>query len=364
MAFIKNRWYVAAWANELTQGAVGRRILGEYLVLYRGASGSVTVMTGRCPHRFAPLDQGRVVGDSITCPYHGLQFSSDGKCQLNPHGDGYIPIAAQLKAYPVAERNGAIWVWLGNPELADPLLLPSDNFWNSPDYASQFIHIVVEAHYELVTDNLLDLTHAPFLHANTLAGNGGERPPLPRHEFKVDGEVVHSNYYFDRSPTSAVMKTLFSDPVGRFEARMTWRPACTLELDIWQHALPDGTAETLHLPSMHYLTPETEGITHYFACQARNRKIEDPAEDELMRSWVVKAFTEEDAPMLRACQSLMGTNDLLSLKPAILKTDAAAIQARRIVSRLLTEEAGTGEPCKALPLSRSSTDALASEGAG
>lgn len=337
MAFIRDRWYIGAWLSEVEKGPVGRRLLGDYIVMYRGADGRANAMTGRCPHRFAPLDQGEIVGNAITCPYHGLHFDATGQCVLNPHGDGFIPPAAKLKVYPVAERNQALWIWMGDPAKADPGLLPADNFTTAPGFACQYIYLSVKANYQLVTDNLLDLTHAAFLHKSTLAGNG-EDVPMPRHEFSVEGEVVNSCYYFDRSPTSMVMKTLFPDPFGRFEAKMTWRPASILELDIFQHPLPGSTAQSLHLPSTHYLTPESDTVTHYFACQARNRKIDDPQEDRLMRSWVTKAFTEEDEPMLRSCQDLMGTTDLMSLNPVLLRTDAAAVQARRIIGKLLAAE--------------------------
>lgn len=94
----------------------------------------------------------------------------------------------------------------------------------------------------------------------------------------------------------------------------------------------------VHMPSFHYIVPEPEFTTHYFAMIARDVKIDDPAEDERMIDYVMRAFTEEDEPMIRACQELMGTADLFSLKAAILKTDAPAVQARRMIAKLLGQE--------------------------
>jgi vanillate O-demethylase monooxygenase subunit len=98
-------------------------------------------------------------------PYHGLRFDSGGRCVHNPHGDGTIPRAAKVNAYAVAERYGALWVWMGTADTADAALIPDlseigkREGWN-------VIHgtLKVPAHYELLTDNLLDLSHVAYLH--------------------------------------------------------------------------------------------------------------------------------------------------------------------------------------------------------
>ncbi len=329
--FIRENWYCAGWSAEIAERPKGIRILGEYLVLYRTAGGEAVAVTGRCPHRFAPLDLGVVIGDAIMCPYHGLQFGKDGSCILNPHGEGHIPSQAKLTSYPVAERHAALWVWLGEPEAADPALLPPETLLMSPDYATQFVYLNVGANYQLVIDNLLDLTHAPFLHPSTLAG-GGDVAGL-RHEFRTEGDTVHSDYFIPSAPPSPQMQSLFADASGSFSAEMIWRPCSNLELDIWQRPHADGGADPLNLASVHYLTPETDRSTHYFAAISRNLKIDCAEEDTRMRDFMMRAFTEEDEPMIRACQELMGTTDLFSLKPAILKTDIAAVQARRILQK-------------------------------
>ena len=93
--YLRNAWYVAAWADDLAEGQLlGRTILKEPIVLYRKADGNVAALQDRCPHRFAPLHMGKVVrGDRIQCPYHGLEFDASGACVLNPHGTKNIPSA-------------------------------------------------------------------------------------------------------------------------------------------------------------------------------------------------------------------------------------------------------------------------------
>jgi vanillate O-demethylase monooxygenase subunit len=113
----------------------------------RKSDGIAVAVGGRCPHRFAPLAMGRVVDDCIECPYHGLRFNDDGACQHNPHGDGAIP-----DMHDVAEQPG--WHTIRG-------------------------YLRVNAHYELLTHNLMDLSHLPFLHP-FLSNSGplpADRPP-------------------------------------------------------------------------------------------------------------------------------------------------------------------------------------------
>jgi phenylpropionate dioxygenase-like ring-hydroxylating dioxygenase large terminal subunit len=124
MPFLRNCWYVASWSSELVSAPLGRRILNEPIVMYRLSSGEPVALSGRCPHRFAPLHLGKVIEDKIQCPYHGLRFSSAGACVFNPQGNGATPKAVHLRAYPLIERYNALWIWMGDPERADLAQIP------------------------------------------------------------------------------------------------------------------------------------------------------------------------------------------------------------------------------------------------
>lgn len=337
MAYLLNSWYCVGWTGEVAEKPKGIRVLDEYLVIYRGAQQQLIASSGRCPHRFAPLDEGVVDGDCIQCPYHGLQFDAEGECVLNPHGDGVIPPRAKLRSYPTAERNGAIWVWMGDVEQADAALLPPETEAVSGEYSTQFTYLLVRANYQLVIDNLLDLTHAPFLHQGTLAADLSETT-LPEFSFKKDGDVLQSDYLIRSTPPAAVMQHGFTDSSGSFYASMRWRPAATLELSTGMDPHEGGASQAAHLPSLHYLTPETESTTHYFVAASRNWAHGDAAEDEYVGGCLMKAFLEEDEPMIRKVESLMGTTDLFALKPAILQTDISAVQARRLLAKKIESE--------------------------
>jgi vanillate O-demethylase monooxygenase subunit len=103
--FLCNCWYVAGWSHDIVAGSlVSRRILGEPIVLYRKADGSVAALEDRCCHRLAPLSRGRIEGDDLRCMYHGLKFAPSGKCVEVP-GQDLIPSTAVVGSYPVIEED-------------------------------------------------------------------------------------------------------------------------------------------------------------------------------------------------------------------------------------------------------------------
>jgi phenylpropionate dioxygenase-like ring-hydroxylating dioxygenase large terminal subunit len=162
--FLSNIWYVAAWADEVAENLLARTILSKHLVLYRKSDGQVVAMDDRCPHRFAPLHMGNRVGDHIECSYHGLRFDCSGRCVFNPHGNGEIPKKAMVQTYPLVERYGLLWIWMGDKDRADQALIPEFSFLTDPTFQNVKGYTLAEGHYELMTDNIMDLGHIEFLH--------------------------------------------------------------------------------------------------------------------------------------------------------------------------------------------------------
>jgi phenylpropionate dioxygenase-like ring-hydroxylating dioxygenase large terminal subunit len=344
MTYLLNTWYCAGWSTDLDGGPIGRKLFDRPIVIYRGTDGRAVALEGRCPHRFAPLAKGRVVGDNLMCPYHGLVFGPTGHCVENPHGDGAIPRGAQVESFVVSERDGTLWIWWGDKTAADENLLPPTSVITKPGYASVTGYLKIEAHYQLVTDNLLDLTHAPYLHPDTVGGRPEDSIDLDMaYDFRMEGtDIIHSDYLVRGMPQpSPQLLPMWGAKPGDFRAEMTWRPATTLELDVFMSPAGAPKTEGLHLPSLHYLTPETETTTHYFFRMGRNRAIEDANQSALQLQILERALVEEDAPMIRDCQELMETDDLFSLKPVILKQDVAAVQARRIMMKLIKQQGRT-----------------------
>ena len=117
--FLKNAWYVAAWDHEITRDLQQIIVLGEKICTFRSEAGDLVALEDACPHRKLPLSHGRIKGDTVECGYHGLTFNCVGQCVWAP-GAGGIPSNAKVHAYPLHEKYGLVWIWMGNPALADP----------------------------------------------------------------------------------------------------------------------------------------------------------------------------------------------------------------------------------------------------
>ncbi|MBP8672304.1 MAG: aromatic ring-hydroxylating dioxygenase subunit alpha [Sphingomonadaceae bacterium] len=339
--FLRNSWYCAGWSTDVADKPKGIKILGEEIVLFRTSDGGIAALAGRCPHRFAPLSIGCVRGDVIECGYHGLQFDRTGVCTLNPHGQGMIPPRAHTRAYQVAEQDGALWIWMGEAgtgnvnDTLDLYFVGDKEGWEGTTG-----YLKINADYRLVIDNLLDLTHATYLHPTTV-GVDAEHSlgSALQYDFRTEGNVVHSNYTFLNSPPTALFKPFYPNERADIFAFMRWEPAGALILDIstTEVGQPKGTG--VMMPSCHLIVPETESSCHYFWAISRNVELDDKEKTVAMGRAVALAFEVEDEPVIHACHEMMGGAEFFELEPAILETDVAGIQARRILNKLIRREA-------------------------
>ena len=166
--FPRNYWYVGAYSDEVTTRPLGRVLLGEPVVLFRTESGEAAALADRCAHRLLPLSMGKVTGDVIQCHYHALEFDRAGACVRIP-GQERIPPKMKVRSYPVVERDGHVFVWMGEAEDADPSRVPEFFGMLFRDgWSAAKVHRHVRGHYQLVIDNLLDLSHLATVHASTV----------------------------------------------------------------------------------------------------------------------------------------------------------------------------------------------------
>ena len=170
-AFLTNCWYVAAWDHELIDGKLlARTILEKPVLLYKGDSGRAVALDNRCAHRGAKLSNGRLEGDSIRCMYHGLKFDPSGRCVQIP-GQDNIPPKLGVRSYPVVERDHLVWIWMGDPALADPALIVDIPYLRDPAWRGVPDYMHYKANYLLIVDNLSDFAHLAFVHTKTLGGS-------------------------------------------------------------------------------------------------------------------------------------------------------------------------------------------------
>ncbi len=176
-SFPMNAWYAAAWDAEITRALFPRTIAGKHIVFYRKQDGQVAALEDACWHRLVPLSKGRIEGDEVVCGYHGLAFNAQGRCTHMPSQETINPSAC-VRSYPVMERHRFIWVWTGDPALADPALIP-DLHWNhDPDWAGDGRTIHVKCNYRLVLDNLMDLTHETYVHGSSIGDRSVAETPF------------------------------------------------------------------------------------------------------------------------------------------------------------------------------------------
>ena len=343
MRVLKNIWYMAAWAEEVEHGKLfHRQIVGEHVVFFRQEDGQLSAIGDRCPHRFAPLHIGQQVGDSVECKYHGLRFGSDGNCVFNPQGNGVIPKAAKVPAYPTTEKYGIIWIWMGDPAKADAATVHDFPILEPADYAVGHGYLKVNANYELESDNIMDLSHIEFLHP-LFATEAVRRGKTSSSQ---EGDAVWSRRFIANDLLPPFLEEIFllkpGTPADRW-LDCRWQAPALIEL--YSGATPTGRPrdEGHEAPSVHFFTPETERTTHYFYAMCCPRSIGDSA-DQLAREQteaVRGPFLQEDLPVIEAQQVMIGDADFMSLKPILLPGDAGGGRARQVLERMIAaEEAG------------------------
>jgi phenylpropionate dioxygenase-like ring-hydroxylating dioxygenase large terminal subunit len=342
--FLRNAWYVAMWGEDLARGQlVGRTILGEPLAIFRKQDGSVAALADSCPHRFAPLHIGKVLsGDRIQCAYHGLEFDGSGACVHNPHGNRQIARRARVRSYPVVERHRAVWVWMGDKP-ADPAAIPDFNVLDTPNesHVAKLDWITIAANYELVMDNLLDLSHVSYLHDGLL---GNQDTVDSEITVEQDGDAVVVGRRSSNSAIPGLFAIQLPSEMPRVDKWNTIRwtaPGCML--------LKSGVCQPGTDPQggtgyygIHFLTPETARTTRYHFTAVRwNVLTKDEALNQQIREKISVmrrfAFEKQDAPVIEAQQASIDRADE-SLDPVLLSIDVGPVRYKRILERLIAQE--------------------------
>ena len=339
MKFVKNIWYAAAWASEITpETLIYRKIIQEPILLTRRQDGTAIAMSNVCPHRFAPLHLGCKEGDKIRCGYHGLEFDTNGKCVGNPNAPGNIPAAMQIPTYPLVEKHTMLWVWLGDKP-ADESLIPDYSIMEEGDGLSRDRgHFTMDVNVELVANNLMDLSHASFLHDGLLA-----TPEHADSEIKViqEGNTVTCERWARNVPVPKVFDLIFRRDGKNvdFWTRMRWDPAGCFLLDVGCHAVGETREQGAGYIGIHILTPESDTRTHYHVGIVR--KPVEEADEEFqaeIKQLRLHAFKNQDEPMMMAMQEMLGVEELLSRKPVLFNVDAGPMRMKRILDEHLAAE--------------------------
>lgn len=346
--FIQNAWYAGAWGHELTaDGMLARKLLGRSLLFYRTSAGETAVLRDRCSHRFAPLSAGRREGDCIRCMYHGLVFDKEGHCVEEPGRKGVSP-NTDVPAYPSIERHKLVWVWMGDPALADPDLIPDCHHQDDPAWRSKPQYARFEANYLLVLDNLLDFSHLSYVHENTLGGSktiAAIRPKVDR----TEKGVQLTRWYLNEPEFAPYLKGYerFEGPIDRwniyhlstlsnhFSMSSGSAPANT--------GAPEGriAPETMMFHSHQVITPEDENNTHYFWTYGHNFALDDEGLTDALAQRVSEGFAEDRA-IIHAQRTIIEESVGEGAEMAFILADNGLALGRRLIDSALLAEARAG----------------------
>ncbi len=331
--YVMNAWYVAAWTRELTDAPIARTVCEQPLALFRTAGGTAACVADRCAHRGYPLSAGRVRGDSIECGYHGFRFGCDGVCTLIP-AQQRIPPRARVRSYPVVEKDGWIWVWLGAPDRADPSRVPDTHWMADPGWATVTHSYEFACRAELIHDNLLDLTHEQFIHATTVGDDYIVDHPLT---VTVDGDTVTA----DRLMPGVAAPPLYAETMGitglwdRFHATEFAAPS--------HHTLHSGITgcgrpreEGYLIKVLNAITPIDARTSHYYYAFCRNFAVDDDAATGKLREGLAVVL-DEDAEALRLQELAVQTRPD-DEGDVLIGQDSGLAKARKIMERLLAAD--------------------------
>lgn len=331
--YVTNLWYMAGWEDEIEGNSfLSRTLLGTPMVFYRKENEEGYVaFVDRCPHRFAPLSRGNRDGNNIVCAYHGLRFDESGKCVGNPFSD-VIPPGCAVRSFPVVAKDSIIWFWSGDPDAADPSAIGDFSCMTAAPPLGRG-HLQFKANYELLTDNLMDLSHIEFLHTGTFGGGGVIFQGT--HKVLSEGAEIWSNWWMPNIAPPPWAS--FIPPEAKVDhwLHMRWLAPASMLLEVGI-CLAGTDRKESPIPPMvapHIITPATETTSHYF--YGFPQMSGEASEDV-----VGKAFIEEDQPMIEAVQRSMGDAEFWAKRPVILQVDAGSVMARRRLMKMRREQQG------------------------
>ncbi|WP_241842914.1 aromatic ring-hydroxylating oxygenase subunit alpha [Agromyces albus] len=344
LSYPLNAWYPAGWDHEITsKGIISRTIAGRPLALYRTQDGHPVALADACWHRLAPLSQGKLMGrDEIQCPYHGLRYNSAGRCTAMPAQETLNP-SATVASYPVSERYRYVWVWLGDPTLADPALLPDMHQLESDEWAGDGETIHAPCNYQLVLDNLMDLTHEEFVHSSSIG-----QEELSESEFEVthdENTVTVTRWMRNIDAPPFWLKNMrdrfpgFEGKVDRWQIIHYTFPS-TICIDVGVAEAGTGAPEGdrsrgVNGYVMNTISPETDRSCHYFWAFMRNYRLESQLITTQLRNGVHGVFGEDEA-MLQAQQAAIDANPDHEFYN--LNIDMGGMWVRRLLERALEAE--------------------------
>jgi len=293
---VRNAWYVAAWSREVDHELRRFVILGDPVLLFRRKDGTVAALEDRCPHRQLPLSKGKRIGDEVQCGYHGLRFGTDGKCTRIP-GQDRIPNSAYVDTYPIEERNSIVWIWMGDPERADPdMIFDVPQFHDDGWHAHQGDALHLKSNYLNVAENLVDPAHVSFVHPTTLGNAASENVPV---HVSTEGDTIVAWRWIRDAEPIGFFKAFgdFKGNVDRWHYYNLHLP-CIAVIDFGSADASNNIAEDdrdsgNRILALHFMTPVDEHNTIDRWMHLRNTAVETEEASQKIDAMFRVAFAED-----------------------------------------------------------------------
>ena len=336
--FPLNRWYVAGFAWELADKPLARTLLNQNIVMFRTGAGEVAALENRCCHKSLPLSCGTVETSGVRCGYHGLLFAPSGACLEIP-GQERVPVKARVKSYTLVEKDQILWIWMPLGEGATPTCdAPSYPIHGDPRYIYRGDVFHYDAPYQLIHDNLLDLSHLGYVHLKTIGGNAALHMNA---QLKVEGtgdQVRVLRYMPDSVPPPTYLGAWpFAGRIDRWQ-EVEFNVS---HLNIWTGGVDVGTADMadpqrggFHMRGFHAITPETDTTAHYMWTMAANSHPEKPNVIDLVYEQTALTFYEDKVVIEAQYQNMLKHPGAPQID---IHVDVGPNRARRIIDRLVKE---------------------------
>ena len=338
---IPNAWYIAAWSNEITDQPVGRTILNQPVVLFRGPDGRAAALEDRCCHRGAPLTHGRVAADGLECGYHGLTFDGSGACVVNP-GEDIDAAKLRVRSYPVVERQNFVWIWPGDPALADDSqIIDYPNHDDTDEWPFQYDVYHMECNYMLIIDNLMDITHLGYVHPSTIGGMPKIHVEASQETVKTERGVRFTRWTLDAPAPPTFAKAMpFKGNVDRWAVFEYMSPGTVLQwagcMDIGRGAQENQDQDgSFRIRLYHGVTPETDTSCFYFWSVANGYRQDDPVAAQELYDDIAPTFLE-DKVIIEAQQRNIDREPDRQL--LVRQHDEALVLARRALGQLIKQD--------------------------
>jgi vanillate O-demethylase monooxygenase subunit len=286
---------------------------------------------------------GRIEGDCLRCMYHGMKYDPSGTCIEVP-GQDRIPKTLRVHSYPIEERGHLLWIWMGDPALADPGLIVDFPPLHDPHWRGLPAYLHYDANWLLIVDNLSDLAHLAFVHTNTLGGSEEYAyKSKPAAIERLENGFRLERWHRNAEPPPYHKKVI---PASEHEVRLDRRNVVTMILPgiflMETLFVPAGSGAengdlegTRQYRNSQYMTPETRRTTHFFWNYLHNYDIDNPNIAISLRDSLIEGF-HEDKAIIEAQQVLLDRDPGFRMRA--LEADVALTHFRQTLKKRVKEE--------------------------